>query len=177
MTTENKKNNRLIAIASTIVDMIEISSVVVTISLFVPFDTDLKIVILSGIVTLLIVSSIRRNCVLYNGPNTEWCIIWWQKISKSKTISAFAVALILAIIALSSNSGALHTYFCTFVGAILLFSCALAHAILSYHLQFSDAGKIIYANVSSSAQNSMAITCTDQSSNFGDIRKYIINCK
>ena len=171
MTTENKKYNRLIAIASTIVDMIEISSVVVTISLFVPFDTDLKIVILSGIVTLLIVSSIRLNCVLYNGPTTEWCIIWWQKISKSKIISTFAVAPILVIIALSSNSGALDTYFCTFVGAILLFSCALAHTILSYHLQFSDARKIIHGNVSSSAQNIIAVTCTDQSSNFGDIRK------
>ena len=171
MTTENKKNSRLIAIASTIVDMIEISSVVVMISLFVPFDTDLKIVILSGIVTLLIVSSIRLNCVLYNGPTTEWCIIWWQKISKFKTISTFAVAPILVIIALSCNSGALDTYFCTFVGAILLFSCALAHTILSYHLQFSDARKIIRGNVSSSAQNTIAVTCTDQSSNFGDIRK------
>ena len=171
MTTENKKNNRLIAIASTIVDMIEISSVVVTISLFVPFDTDLKIVILSVIVTLLIVSSIRLNCVLYNGPTTEWCIIWWQKISKFKTISTFAVAPILVIIALSCNSGALDTYFCTFVGAILLFSCALAHTILSYHLQLSDVRKIIYGNVSSSAQNIIAVTCTDQSSNFGDIRK------
>ena len=171
MTTENKKNNRLIAIASTIVDMIEISTVVVTISLFVPFDTDSKIVILSGIVTLLIVSSIRLNWVLYNGPNTEWCIIWWQNITKSKTISAFAVAVILVIIALSSNSGALHTYFCTFVGAILLFSFALAHTTLSYHIQFSDAGKISYANVSSSSQNIIAVTCTDQSSNFGNIRK------
>ena len=171
MTTENKKYNRLIAIASTIVDMIEISSVVVMISLFVPFDTYLKVVILLGIVTILIVSSIRLNCVLYNGPTTEWCIIWWQKISKFKTISTFAVAPILVIIALSSNSGALDTYFCTFVGAILLFSCALAHTILSYHLQFSDARKIIRGNVSSSAQNTIAVTCTDQSSNFGDIRK------
>ena len=168
MTTENKKNNRRIAIAATIVDMIEISSVVVTISPFIPFDTDLKIVIFSGIVTLLIVSSIMLNCVLYNGPTTEWYIIWWQKIYKFKTISTFAVTPILVIIALSSNSVALDTYFCTFVGAIWLFSCALAHTTLLYYLQFSNSRKIIYL---SSSQNIVDISWKEQSSNFGDIRK------